>query len=337
MARTTSRIELVTTITPHRLSFFGGGSDFAGFYRRAGGAVISTTLDKYLYVTVKRHSPLFGEAYRLNYSITEHVNSIEEIRNDIIRESLRLVPLEPPIYISTVGDLPAFSGLGSSSSFAVGLLNALHMMRGEQVSAGQLAEEACHIEITALGRPIGKQDQYAAAFGGLNHFRFLPDERVTLDHLWLGDSGIDRLFAHSLMLWTGVLRNAADVLTEQKTNIDARMTELTALKDLCDEARTLLLTDLDLEKLGRLLDRGWQTKRTLASTIATPQIDAWYDAAMAAGAWGGKLAGAGGGGFLYILAPRDRHNAIRAALAEMQEIAIGYEPRGTAILAAKTS
>ena len=162
----------VTTITPQRLGFAGGGTDLPAFYRQHGGAVLSSAIDKYIYVTVKRHSPLFNENYRLSYSKTEHVNSLDEIENDIARECLRLVDVEPPLFIATASDLPVSSGLGSSSSFAVGLLYALHTLRGEDVSAGQLAEEACHVELNVLGHPIGKQDQYAAAFGGLNYISF---------------------------------------------------------------------------------------------------------------------------------------------------------------------
>ena len=178
----------VTTITPQRLSFAGGGTDLPDFYEQHGGAVVSSTIDKYLYVTVKRHSPLFNEVYRLSYSKTEHVDHLEDIENDIARECLKLVHVEPPLFIATAADLPAQSGLGSSSSFAVGLLYALHTMRGEEVSAGQLAEEACHVEIGLLKRPIGKQDQYAAAFGGLNYMSFQRDGRVhqcALSASWL--------------------------------------------------------------------------------------------------------------------------------------------------------
>src|SRR3954453_17465201 len=172
---------MIVTRTPLRLSFAGGGTDLADFYERDYGAVLSTAIANYIYVTVKPHSPLFNEPVRVNYSKSEEVNRIDEIENDIARESLRYMEIEPPIYISTVGDPPASTGLGSSSAFAVGLLNALHAYRGERVTAGQLAEEACHIEIDILGQPIGRQDQYAAAFGGLNLFTFRPGGSVTVE------------------------------------------------------------------------------------------------------------------------------------------------------------
>lgn len=332
MAEKSARLRLVTTITPQRLSFAGGGTDLPDFYRQDGGAVVSTAINKYIYVTVKQHSPLFGERYRLNYSQTEHVNELDAIENAIARECLRLVPVEPPLYISTIADLPAFSGLGSSSSFAVGLLYALHVLRGEEVSAGQLAEEACHVEIGMLKHPIGKQDQYAAAFGGLNHISFLTDDRISLDPLWLGGDSLNDLFRHSLLFWTGMQREAGKILSEQRRNIDERRDELRAMRDQAHACREQLLGGFDPRAFGDLLDSGWRAKRTLSSGITNNQIDLWYERGLAAGAYGGKVAGAGGGGFLYFVAPPERHEAIRAALHDMTEVRIGYEPRGSRVL-----
>ena len=192
---------VVSTITPQRISFVGGGTDLPAFYESHDGEVISSAIAQYVYVTVKRHSPLFQEAYRLSYSKTEHAHKLDDIENGIARECLRLVHVEPPLYIATAADLPASSGLGSSSSFAVGLLHALHLLKGERVSPGQLAEEACEIEINILGNPIGKQDQFAAAFGGLNHMLFKKNGRVEIDHLVLQDNLIDEIFENSLLIW----------------------------------------------------------------------------------------------------------------------------------------
>src|SRR5437762_22836 len=207
---------LVVTRTPLRVSFAGGGTDLSDFYEHGHGTVFSTTIDKYIYVTVKRHGPVFDEQIRLNYSKSEQVNRIDEIENDIARECLRFLEIEPPIYVSTVADLPASTGLGGSSSFAVGLLHALHTFRGERVSAGQLAEEACHVEIELLGHPIGKQDQYAAAFGGLNFFCFKPDGGVTVEPHRLRQRMIDELFDGLMMFWTGHARDSSAVLAEQE-------------------------------------------------------------------------------------------------------------------------
>lgn len=323
----------VTTITPQRLSFAGGGTDLPDFYHHHGGAVMSATIDKYIYVTVKRHSPLFNEAYRLSYSQTEHVDSLDDIQNDVARECLRLVHVEPPLFIATASDLPASSGLGSSSSFAVGLLYALHTMRGESVSAGQLAEEACHVEIEMLKRPIGKQDQYAAAFGGLNYITFQVDGRVHLDHVWLQGDGAASLFANSMLFWTGLQRDAGAILGEQRSRIAETSETLVRMRDMAAECRDVLLQYRnDPGPLGSILDAGWQAKRSLTSKISSALIDASYAAAVAAGALGGKLVGAGGGGFLYLVVPEERQAAVRRALPEMVDIPVRYEPRGSRLL-----
>jgi D-glycero-alpha-D-manno-heptose-7-phosphate kinase len=323
----------VTTITPQRLSFAGGGTDLPDFYRLHGGAVVSSAIDKYIYVTVKRHSPLFNENYRLSYSKTEHVNRLDDIENDIARECLKLVDVDPPLFMATASDLPAASGLGSSSSFAVGLLYALHALRGEDVSAGQLAEEACHIEIDALRHPIGKQDQYAAAFGGLNYITFQADGRVHLDSVWVPGNGAGRLFKHVMLFWTGMQREAGHVLSEQRDNIGRTSATLLEMRDMAAACRDLLLARPDdAAALGALLDSGWRAKRSLASTITTSDIDACYDHALQGGALGGKIAGAGGGGFLFLIVPPDRHDAVRAALPGMVDVPVSYEPRGARLL-----
>lgn len=320
-------------MSPQRLSFAGGGTDLPDFYRHHGGAVISATINKYLYVTVKRHSPLFNETYRLSYSKTEHVDTLDEIENDVARECLRLIHVEPPLFIATAADLPASSGLGSSSSFAVGLLYALHTMRGENVSAGQLAEEACHVEIGMLKRPIGKQDQYAAAFGGLNFMTFQPDGRVHLDHIWLPDDGTASLFRNSMLFWTGTQRDAGSILEEQRANITETSETLVQMRDMAGDVRDMFLQQRnDPTRLGAILDAGWLAKRSLASQISSSEIDIYYEKARAAGALGGKIAGAGGGGFLYLVVPPENQAAVRAALSEMLDVAVAYEPRGARLL-----
>ena len=331
-ALTAVRSSLVMTRTPLRVSFAGGGTDLPGFYEREQGAVLSTTIDKYLYVTVKRHGSLFNEGFRLNYSETEHVEQLDEIKNHIARECLRLLKVQPPIYISTVADLPDFSGLGSSSSFAVGLLNALHVFRGDRVSAGQLAEEASHVEIELLKRPIGKQDHYAAAFGGLNLFCFLPDGRVTVEHQRLPDGMVQRLFDHLLMFWTRIRRDAASVLAEQQRNLGNSLDVLRAMREDARRLQALLRNGFDPLEFGRVLDGTWALKRRLASNITNEQINAWYERARQAGAVGGKICGAGGGGFLLLVMPPDRKAAIRAALSDMDEVSIAYEAQGSCVL-----
>ena len=325
-------LEYVTTSAPLRISFVGGGTDLPAFYEQEAGAVLSSAIDKNIYVTVKRMGGLFDAKYRLNYSITENVNSIEEIQNHIARECLRLVPVKPPLYIGTVADVPASSGLGSSSCFAVALLKALHLMRGERVSNIQLAEEACYIEINALQRPVGKQDHYAATFGGLNVFEFMVSGQVRIQPLPLSLLQISRLYEYLLLFWTNIQRDAGSVLKEQRDNTADKLTILRAMRDQVQELQAQLVTDFSIEGFGRMLHQGWQMKRSLASKITNPQIDAWYDSARQAGAYGGKLCGAGGGGFLLFVAPPESHAQIRHHLSALKEEQIYFEPHGVRTL-----
>jgi D-glycero-alpha-D-manno-heptose-7-phosphate kinase len=324
---------LIVTRTPLRVSFAGGGTDLAAFYERDYGAVLSTAIANYIYVTVKPHSRLFNEPVRLNYSKSEEVSQIDEIENDIARECLRFMEIEPPIYISTVGDHPASTGLGGSSAFTVGLLNALHAYRGERVTASQLAEEASHIEVDVLGEPIGKQDQYAAAFGGVNFFRFNPGGSVTVEPLQ-PRGYMSELFGHLLMFWTGHQRDAGVVLAEQQRNTEKKRDSLVEMRDHAHELQDLMSNGrpMDPERVGRILDHGWQLKRQLAGTISNRQIDTWYDRAIEAGASGGKLCGAGGGGCILFVVPPDRQDTVRAALSDLMEVPVRYEVHGSRVL-----
>jgi len=333
--RLSSNSTLIVTRTPLRISFAGGGTDLPAFYEQEFGAVLSMTIDRYVYVTVKPHSDMFSERIRINYFVSEQVSRVDEIRNNIARECLRFLAIEPPIYVSTVGDVPASTGLGGSSAFAVGLLNALHAYRGERVSAGQLAEEACHVEIEVLGEPIGKQDQYAAAFGGLNLFCFKPGGGVSVEHQRTRDGELERLFASMLVFWTGHQRDASGVLGEQKRNTadENKRADLCRMRDQALELHGVLERGrLDVEAFGRVLDQGWRLKRRLASRISNGRIDRWYQAAIAAGAAGGKLCGAGSGGFLLFIAPPERHDAIRAALPELTEMPVRRESHGSQLM-----
>lgn len=327
---------LVLTRTPLRVSFAGGGTDLADFYEQDYGAVLSTAINKYIYVTVKRHGEIFNERIRLNYSQSEQVQRTEEVKNDIARECLRFLEIDSPIYISTVGDLPASTGLGGSSSFAVGLLNALHAYRGERVSAGQLAEEASHIEIDVLKEPIGKQDQYAAAFGGLNCFSFKKGGNVAVEPQRLPNGALKALFDHILTFWTGHQRDASTVLTEQKANTGTKVAVLMQMRAQVYYLQKILGNGhADFQEFGQVLDQGWQLKRQLASAITSAQIDTWYHKAQEAGAIGGKLCGAGGGGFLLFVVPPDHQDRVRSALKELTEVPIGPEVHGSRMLFAE--
>jgi D-glycero-alpha-D-manno-heptose-7-phosphate kinase len=324
---------LIVTRTPLRVSFAGGGTDIPDFYERDYGAVLSTAIANYIYVTVKPHSPLFNEPVRVNYSKSEEVNRVDEIENNIARECLKFMEVEPPIYISTVGDHPASTGLGSSSAFAVGLLNALHAYRRERVTAGQLAEEASHIEIDRLGEPIGKQDQYAAAFGGVNFFRFNPGGAVTVEPVRPARGMIEKLFEHMMMFWTGHQRDAGAVLQEQKDNTGRKLDDLREIRDAAHQLQQLMCNGpVDPALVGRILNHGWQLKRRLASAITNDQIDRWYERAMEAGADGGKLCGAGGGGCILFVVRPERQDLVREALRELVEVPISYEVHGSRVL-----
>jgi len=335
---------LIVTRTPLRVSFAGGGTDLSAFYAHEPGAVVSTAISQYVYVTVKRHSDLYLErpdgpgggagAVRICYSKSEEVATIDEIENDIARECLQFLDVEPPIYVSTVGDVPASTGLGGSSAFAVGLLNALHALRGERVTPGQLAEEACHVEIDRLGEPIGKQDQYAAAFGGMNVFCFFADGGVTTQHVKLSAAGGARLFDNILMFWTGHQRAASAVLTEQQRNTHSELDRLRRMRDQVWDIKALFDEGApDLHSLGKILDEGWRLKRGLASGVSNDEIDAVYDRALDAGALGGKLCGAGGGGLLLFVVPPDRRDHVRAAVAPLAELEVDYEVHGSQVVA----
>jgi D-glycero-alpha-D-manno-heptose-7-phosphate kinase len=324
---------VILTQTPLRISFAGGGTDLPEFYTREYGAVFSTAINKYVYVTVKRHSELFREPIRINYSKTEMVGSVEEIENDIARECLRFMEIEPPIYISTVADIPACTGLGGSSAFAVGLLHALHALKGKRVSCGQLADEASYIEVDVLKRPIGKQDQYAAAFGGLNLFRFSHDGRVTVEPQRVSTTKLEEIFQHVMIFWTGLVRDAGTVLTEQRKNTESRFDFLLCMRGHARRLQELTSNgSIDFTRFGRLLDESWRLKRQLASSITTAQIDRWYQASIDAGADGGKICGAGGGGFLLLIVSPERRDAVREALPELLEVPVRPEVYGSRVL-----
>ncbi|CAN6134445.1 MAG: hypothetical protein K9J28_02905 [Sulfuritalea sp.] len=324
----------VTTITPQRISFVGGGTDLPSFYKKYGGGVISSAINQYVYVTVKQHSPLFEEAYRLSYSKTEHAHTIDAIENSIARECLRLVKVDPPLYIATAADLPASSGLGSSSSFAVGLLNALHFLKGERVSPAQLAEEACEVEINILGNPIGKQDQYAAAFGGLNHIVFKESGRVEIDHLVLQNNLIEEIFENSLLIWTGIQRNASSILAKQNKNVEKKHASYKLLINDNKNCKELMLNPPSdfLSQFGSLLEKTWQTKKSLEGSISSKVMDEMHEQVKSLGGYGGKLSGAGGGGFFYEVVPKENHVALMQLYGKNRFLKVSYEPLGSRLL-----
>lgn len=322
---------MIITRTPLRISFAGGGSDFPAFHRREAGAVVSTAINKYIYITVNKK---FDDKIRASYAITEMVDRVEDLRHELIREALLLAGVRGGIEITSISDIPSRgTGLGSSSAYAVGVLHALHAFAGRYVGAKRLAEEACSIEIDRLRRPIGRQDQYIAAYGGFQFIQF-DEDSVSLEPVLPGAEFREALQQHLLLLYTGRTRNAETILAEQQRNLEGAagaLDDTARLRDLALDLRTALL-NRRLGEVGEILDAGWSIKRRLASGVTTPEIDEWYARARAAGAAGGKLLGAGGGGFLLLFAaPRD-HGAILERLPELRRVPFRFEPHGSRII-----
>ncbi|MDD4903819.1 MAG: GHMP kinase, partial [Candidatus Bipolaricaulis sp.] len=305
---------MIISRTPLRISFVGGGTDIPAFYRDHEGAVVSTAIDKSIYLFV---NPKFDRRIRVSYSITEVVDSVDELRHELVRESLKAVGIRAGIEIASISDVPAHgTGLGSSSAYTVGLLNALWAYQGKTVPAERLAREACEIEIERCGKPIGKQDQYIAAFGGMQFIRFQSNGQVAVDPVRVAPETKERLERSLLLLYTGIARESDAVLKEQGANTrrgNANSKALVQMARMAHDLRAALEAGRP-EEMGELLHAGWQLKRQLANGITNPQIDAWYETARDRGAFGGKILGAGGGGFLLLYAPPERHERILQAL-----------------------
>jgi D-glycero-alpha-D-manno-heptose-7-phosphate kinase len=324
---------MIISQTPFRVSFAGGGTDLQEFAREEGyGAVVSTTIDKYVYLAIHR---FFEPRYLLKYAQTELCASIDEIRHPLIRECLRAAGTTDFLEITSFADIPSQgSGLGSSSAFTVGLLQALYAQRGRMPSREVCAATACEIEIGRLGEPIGRQDQYAAAYGGLNYLRFLPDGKVEVEPIVMPREAREALQARLLLFYTGVTRRTGDILAEQQRNLasdPARRAEARALRDQAD-ALSHALARGEYAAVGAGLDEGWQRKRRLAQGISDPRFDAIYERARAAGATGGKLLGAGGGGFFLFYVEPEAQAALRTELKELREVPIRFERQGSRII-----
>ena len=308
---------MVISQTPYRVSFAGGGTDLPAFSKHEFGAVLSTTIDHHMYVTIHRR---FEPSIRISYSKTETSETIDEIQHDLVREAMRLTEIDEPLEITTIGDVPAGTGMGSSSSLTAGLLNALYAHRGQIIGRQHLAELACRLEIDILRKPIGRQDQYASVFGGLNYIRFNTDDTVDVEPVPCKSETLAELEQRTLLLYTGQTRDADEILKQQTDGTAERMPVLRRMRDLADEMRRALAGAGDLDSFANLLHEGWELKRSLGFGISFQKIDEWYEAARRNGAQAGKLLGAGGGGFLLLMAPPWRHRAIREALGRPREL-----------------
>ncbi len=322
---------MIISRTPFRISFAGGGTDLSIFYKKEYGCVTSTGINKYMYIAI--HKYFDKNKILLKYSKTELVDSIEKIEHPIFREAMRMVGIYAGVEITSIADIPSGSGLGSSSSFTVGILHALYAYKGKFVSQEQLAQEACKIEINVLGEPNGKQDQYAAAYGNLNYIQVNSDETVNVQPIICNPETKKQLQKNLLMFWTGITRSTTIVLNEQRKNIESdtkKFENLQKMKKLAEEMRDALHKD-DLTKFGEILHQGWLLKRELAHAITNSSIDEYYEKAIKAGAYGGKLLGAGGGGFLLFYCQEEKKDSVKAAVP-LQEIPICFDSQGSKII-----
>lgn len=323
---------MIISRTPLRISFAGGGSDLASFYENELGAVVSTTINRYIYITVNKK---FDKQIRASYSVTEFADKPENIQHELIRESLLFLNLDGGIEITSISDIPSKgTGLGSSSTYTVGLLNALHAYKGEFASAERLGKESCYIEIDACKNPIGKQDQYAAAFGGLNYIQFNPDGTVFSDPIICRKETKEKLDENLLMLYTGLTRSTSDILKNQNENTKNSAEKRHILSQMVALAKELKesLEGNDLDAFGQILHANWELKKQLTNGISNGQIDKWYEKARKSGAIGGKILGAGGGGFLLVYAPKENHDKIISALPELKPTNFNLEPEGSKII-----
>jgi D-glycero-alpha-D-manno-heptose-7-phosphate kinase len=321
---------MIVSCAPFRVSFAGGGSDISAFYRRQRGAVLSCTIAKYSFAIVHQY---FNERkYHLKYARSELTETLEEVQHPLLREALRMQKIEPGIEVTSVADIPSGTGLGSSSSFAVALLNALYAHRSIFASKEQLAREACELEIEYLKEPIGKQDQYAAAYGGLNFIEFHPNESVTVQPLVLPPQVMSELESRLMLFYTGDQRDARTLLSKQVSSMQSdadKFATMQRMVDLAYEMRDVLAAE-DMDGFGSLLHRGWEMKRSLGG-ISYARIDDCYERARAAGAVGGKLAGAGGGGFLVIYCEPDRQAAVCDALSDLKQVNFQFDRAGARV------
>lgn len=320
---------MIIVQTPLRVSLFGGGTDFPSFYCEEGGCVLSLAIDKYIFVTVKKR---FDQKLRIGYTRTEMVDRVDDIQHELIREALRKTGIQQGIEVTTMGDIPsAGSGLGSSSTVTVGALHSMYALLGEIVPAERLAKEACEIEIDVLKKPIGIQDQFIAAFGGLRMFEFGTDNQVNSQKIELDNGSKRKLNENLLLFFTGITRQSKSILDEQKQKMNGHRAILREMKQMAYTARHELEVG-NVSAVGELLHESWQLKKQLASQISNGAIEALYEAARSAGAVGGKITGAGGGGFLLLYCPHEKQDAVRCALHDLQELPFQLENDGSKVI-----
>ena len=323
---------MVISRTPFRISFFGGGTDYPAWVKEQGGAVIATTINKYCYLSVRYLPPFFWHKYRIVYSKTELCNTIDEIKHPAVREIIRYLKIRQGLAIHHDGDLPARSGLGSSSALTVGLLNALHSLLGQMISKQQLAKESIHIEQEILKETVGYQDQTLAAYGGFNHIIFHKNGNITVKPITISPKRIKEFESHLMLFYTGIPRIASNVAKSYVGKIDNKTKQLSVMQESVDEALSILTSKKDIKSFGQLLNEFWQLKKSLSQQVSNAAIDEIYDNAISAGALGGKLIGAGGGGFLLLFVPPKKQKKVRTRLNKLIHVPFAFEPYGSQII-----
>jgi D-glycero-alpha-D-manno-heptose-7-phosphate kinase len=328
-----NKLLMIITRTPFRISFFGGGTDYPGWFQEHGGSVLATTIDKYCYISCRHLPPFFDHKHRIVYSRIENAKRVEEIEHPAVRAVFEWARVTDGLEIHHDGDLPARSGLGSSSSFTVGLVHALYALRGHLTSKEKLAQDAIHIEQNLIRENVGSQDQISAAFGGFNRIDFHRNGAFSVSPVILLGSRRKELHDHLMLCFTGVSRFASDVAKSQIANLKTRQEELKRMHGLVDDGVAILQdASQPIEEFGCLLDATWQYKRSLSDKISSPEIDEIYGAAKAEGAIGGKILGAGGGGFLLLFARPEKHAAIRKRLSGLVHVPFGFDDSGSRVV-----
>lgn len=323
---------MIITRTPYRISFFGGGTDYPAWYREHGGAVLATTIDKYCYLTCRYLPPFFEHRYRIVYSKIESCNQIDEIQHPSVRETLRFLNLQKGIEVHHDGDLPARSGMGSSSAFTVGLLNSLHALSGNMACKEQLSKESIVLEQEILKETVGSQDQVSAAYGGFNHVHFHQSGHISVRPVILPAERMEELSSHLMLFYTGIRRTAHTVADSFVPSLDTKRRQLRILRDMVDEALEVLCGRGSIRGFGELLHESWLTKQALSDKISNADIDQLYNAARAKGAIGGKITGAGGGGFLLLFVSPENQSAVREALGKLIHVPFQFETSGSQVV-----
>jgi D-glycero-alpha-D-manno-heptose-7-phosphate kinase len=323
---------MIITRTPFRISFFGGGTDYPAWYQEHGGIVLATTIDKYCYISCRYLPPFFEHNYRIVYSRIENCKSVDQIEHPAVQAVLKYMACDLGLEIHHDGDLPARSGLGSSSSFTVGLLNAIMALNGNHISCEELASKAIHIEQDLIKENVGSQDQISAAYGGFNRIEFLRDGSFKVDPVILRKERLDEFQDHLMLFFTGFSRIASEVAKSKIDNIKSRTAELQLMKEMTREAISTLQSNAPIVEIGRMLDQNWKYKRSLSDKVSTSEIDQIYETAIKAGAIGGKLLGAGGGGFMVFFVQPANQKKVREALGRLIHVPFRFENSGSRVV-----